>query len=200
MTRYKGNHKSATREAIVEKASAMIRKNGLDATAVTPVMSAVGLTHGGFYAHFVNKDALLEAAMTNAIAPSHLRLGMLKSLAMESGDVGLIAQRYLSAPRVADIENGCAAAALSSELHRATLAVRTAFGDGALASAKVLDDINPSIENGGWALYATLVGALSIIRALPDPAQQDAVRIGVINLFQANGLALPCPLLGKETK
>lgn len=200
MTRYKSNHKSATREAIVQKASAMIRKNGLDATGVAPVMNAAGLTHGGFYAHFANKDALLEAAMSNAIAPSQLRLAMLKNLATEAGDIGLIAERYLSSPRAADIENGCAAAALSSELHRAPLAVRAAFGDGALASAKVLDDIIPDIANGGWALYAVLVGALSIIRAVPDPDQQNAVRTGVVNLFQEIGLPLPRPLLDKEAE
>lgn len=178
----------------------MIRKNGLDATGVAPVMNAAGLTHGGFYAHFANKDALLEAAMSNAIAPSQLRLAMLKNLATEAGDIGLIAERYLSSPRAADIENGCTAAALSSELHRAPLAVRAAFGDGALASAKVLDDIIPDIANGGWALYAVLVGALSIIRAVPDPDQQNAVRTGVVNLFQQIGLPLPRPLLDKEAE
>lgn len=185
MARYNSKHKAATHEAIVQKASVMIRKNGLEATGVAHVMNAVGLTHGGFYAHFDGKEALLEAAMTEAIAPSKMRLGMLVKLAAEASDPGLVAERYLSAPRAADIENGCAAAALSSELHRAPTAVRTAFAAGASESAKVLSALVKDADNSGWAAYAMLVGALSIIRAVPDSDLQDIIRTDVIRAFRA---------------
>jgi TetR/AcrR family transcriptional regulator, transcriptional repressor for nem operon len=181
MARYQNTHKAETRAAIVKSASSMIRTNGLDNTGVAHVMNAVGLTHGGFYAHFKGKEALLKAAMDDAIAPSKMRLGMLAKAANETNDPGLIPQRYLSAPRAADIENGCAAAALASELHRAPLAVRKAFQDGASASAKALSG---STDGNGWALYAMLVGALSIIRAVPDGALQDNIREDVISAFR----------------
>jgi TetR/AcrR family transcriptional regulator, transcriptional repressor for nem operon len=181
MARYRNTHKAETRGAIVKKASGMIRTNGLDNTGVAHVMNAVGLTHGGFYAHFKGKEALLKAAMEEAIAPSKMRLGMLAKTASEANDPGLIPQRYLSAPRAADVENGCAAAALASELHRAPLAVREAFQDGAAASAKQLSE---STDGNGWALYAMLVGALSIIRAVPDGTLQAAIREDVANAFR----------------
>jgi TetR/AcrR family transcriptional regulator, transcriptional repressor for nem operon len=181
MARYDRNHKASTREAIIAKASGMIRANGLDNTGVAPVMSAVGLTHGGFYAHFAGKDALLEAAMAEAISPSKTRLAMLSTMAAETGDPGLIPQRYLSAPRAADIENGCAAAALASELHRAPMPVREAFQQGAAESAAVLSE---GTGGDGWALYAMLVGALSIIRAMPDTDLQDRVRADVGEAFR----------------
>lgn len=181
MARYQGNHKAETREAIVKKAAGMIRTNGLDNTGVAPVMNAVGLTHGGFYAHFKGKEALLEAAMEHAIAPSKMRLGMLVKLAAEAHDPGLVPEKYLAAPRTADIENGCAAAALSSELHRAPMAVRAAFQEGAATSANALSRIN---GGEGWALYAMLVGALSIIRAIPDTVVQQEIREDVARVFR----------------
>lgn len=181
MARYGQTHKASTRAAIVKKASGMIRTNGLDSTGVAHVMNAVGLTHGGFYAHFAGKEALLAAAMEEAIAPSKMRLAMLAKLAVEAGDPAMIAERYLSAPRADDIENGCAAAALSSELHRAPIAVREAFQAGATASAKALAD---GTDGDGWARYAMLVGALSIIRAIPDADLKDAIRADVARAFR----------------
>lgn len=185
MARYGQTHKATTREAIVKKASGMIRTNGLDNTGVAHVMNAVGLTHGGFYAHFAGKEALLEAAMEEAIAPSKMRLAMLVKMASEAGDPGLIAERYLSAPRAEDVENGCAAAALSSELHRAPVAVREAFQNGAAASAKALAS---GTDDDGWAHYAMLVGALSIIRAIPDADLKEAIRADVARAFRQDTL------------
>jgi TetR/AcrR family transcriptional repressor of nem operon len=184
MARYDRNHKGETRETIVKKASGMIRTNGLDNTGVAQVMNAVGLTHGGFYAHFKGKDALLEAAMAAAIAPSKMRLGMLARLASEVGDAGLIPDRYLAASRADDIENGCAAAALASELHRAPVAVREAFQQGAREAADVLAGLVAGQGEGGWALYAMLVGALSLIRAVPDPTIKDDIRNEVARAFR----------------
>jgi TetR/AcrR family transcriptional regulator, transcriptional repressor for nem operon len=186
MARYQGNHKAETREAIVKKASGMIRSNGLDNTGVAHVMNAAGLTHGGFYAHFSGKEALLEAAMEEAIAPSKIRLGMLVKMATEAQDPGLIPERYLAASRAADIENGCAAAALASELHRAPMPVRGAFQKGAEASAEALSQVN---DGEGWALYAMLVGALSIIRAVPDSDLQEEIRADIVRVFRQAALA-----------
>jgi TetR/AcrR family transcriptional regulator, transcriptional repressor for nem operon len=186
LARYGQDHKASTREAIVKKASGMIRGQGLDNTGVAHVMNAVGLTHGGFYAHFAGKEALLEAAMAEAIAPSKIRLGMLVNLATEANDPGLVPERYLAAPRAADIENGCAAAALSSELHRAPMPVREAFTEGAAASAKALAELG---DGDGWASYAMLVGALTLIRAVPDETLKDTIRADVVKAFRK--LSLP---------
>ncbi len=193
MARYGHDHKAGTHAAIVKKASGMIRTQGLANTGVAQVMQAVGLTHGGFYAHFAGKEALLEAAMAEAIAPSKTRLGMLMKLAAEADDPGLIPERYLSAPRAADIAHGCAAAALASELHRAPMPVRQAFQDGATASAAALSHFD---DGNGWARYAMLVGALSIIRAIPDEELKEAVRTDVVRAFQHETLA---PVATDET-
>jgi hypothetical protein len=92
-----------------------------------------------------------------------------------------IPERYLAASRAADIENGCAAAALASELHRAPMPVRGAFQKGAEASAEALSQVN---AGEGWALYAMLVGALSIIRAVPDSHLHEEIRADIVRVFR----------------
>lgn len=180
MARYKSGHHDATHAAILAKASEMIRERGLDGASVVEVMKAAGLTHGGFYAHFDDKTALLTEAMAEAIKPSAPRFAMLTGLATEKGDLGLIAQRYLSDDRVKDVAGGCAAAALSSELRRAPAPVREAFLKGAQATADVLEPSFPEVPTasgqGAWAIYAMLVGALALIRAVPDEATRALIR------------------------
>src|ERR1700678_1236271 len=55
--------KDAGHERIVTEASRLLRRRGVEATGVADVMTAAGRTHGGFYRHFPNKQALVAAAV-----------------------------------------------------------------------------------------------------------------------------------------
>ena len=57
-----------TRQRIVSAASSEFRRNGIVATGLSDLMSAAGLTHGGFYKHFESKDQLIAEACTAAVA------------------------------------------------------------------------------------------------------------------------------------
>ena len=61
--RYSEDHKQATHAKVLKAASRVIRENGPDRIAVAGIMAEVGLTHGGFYAHFASKDDLLVEAI-----------------------------------------------------------------------------------------------------------------------------------------
>ena len=61
-------HKTRTRARIIESAAQAFRERGLGPVAIADVMHAAGLTHGGFYAHFANKGALVAAATTQGLA------------------------------------------------------------------------------------------------------------------------------------
>jgi TetR/AcrR family transcriptional regulator, transcriptional repressor for nem operon len=54
------------RAKIVEKASSLFRKYGVDNVSVADVMGAVGMTIGGFYKHFESKDDLIQEAFSLA--------------------------------------------------------------------------------------------------------------------------------------
>lgn len=64
--RYPDEHKAQTRQRIIEEASRRFRRDGVAVTGLQPLMKALGLTHGGFYAHFASKDELVELALENA--------------------------------------------------------------------------------------------------------------------------------------
>ena len=48
-----------THQRIVQNAAQQIRVQGVNGVGIADLMGQAGLTHGGFYAHFRNKDALL---------------------------------------------------------------------------------------------------------------------------------------------
>src|SRR5690606_11646725 len=65
--RYAQDHKAQTHQRILHEAAARFRKDGIGATGLQPLMKALGLTHGGFYAHFKSKDDLVEKALRCAV-------------------------------------------------------------------------------------------------------------------------------------
>src|SRR5258708_38759124 len=56
-----------TRQRIVKTASAEFRRNGINGTGLSDLMSAAGLTHGGFYRHFDSKDQLVAESCAAAV-------------------------------------------------------------------------------------------------------------------------------------
>ena len=130
MTRYKPEHREQTHDAILVAASEILRERGFDGTGVADVMKAVGLTHGGFYAHFQNKEALLTAALERAFVESPIKFGKLAMLANKTGDAGVMAEKYLGDDRVADVASTCPSAALVSEMHRQPESVQAVFLGG----------------------------------------------------------------------
>ena len=53
------------RKRILDAAARLFRERGFESVTVAEVMSAAGLTHGGFYGHFDSKEALIDAAMAH---------------------------------------------------------------------------------------------------------------------------------------
>lgn len=54
------------RAKIVEAASRLFRHSGVDAVSISEIMTAVGMTQGGFYKHFESKEALAAEACSTA--------------------------------------------------------------------------------------------------------------------------------------
>jgi TetR/AcrR family transcriptional regulator, transcriptional repressor for nem operon len=143
-------------------------------------MKSVGLTHGGFYAHFDDKTAMLVAALDHAFVESPQNFATLAKMANAKGDAGFIAEKYLADTRVATPATGCPAAALVSELPRQPEAVQNAFEKGARATATAISSasgLTPADRSGeAWAALSLLVGALTLMRAMPDGAVRETVR------------------------
>ncbi|MQT71519.1 TetR family transcriptional regulator, partial [Pseudomonas sp. FSL R10-0071] len=54
--RYSPDHKALTHQRIIKEAACLFRRDGIGATGLQPLMKSLGLTHGGFYAHFASKN------------------------------------------------------------------------------------------------------------------------------------------------
>src|SRR6201988_5532924 len=65
--RYSKEHKFQTHARIVKKASVKLREKGAHGIGVADLMKDAGLTHGGFYAHFNSRDALVIEAFAYAM-------------------------------------------------------------------------------------------------------------------------------------
>src|SRR5688572_33455326 len=64
--RYSSAHKEAAHERIVRAAAGALRRRGITGIGIPALMKQVGLTHGGFYSHFKDRDALVVEAIRSA--------------------------------------------------------------------------------------------------------------------------------------
>lgn len=168
MVRYSADHKDRTRALIVEKTAARIRTAGLEGVGVASIMAEAGLTHGGFYAHFKSRDALLAAGITHLFESSAASLERLQE---RYGDKALdrYLDFYLSARHRDDMTSGCPVPVLSSEVQRAAPEVKAAFDAGLNRLGDTLARLMP---NGGrkqaLALLGEMAGVLALSRAVGD--------------------------------
>jgi TetR/AcrR family transcriptional regulator, transcriptional repressor for nem operon len=65
--RYEPDHKARIHRRIVKNASRQLRAKGLNGPAVTALMKASGLSHGGFYRHFGSRDDLVVEAIEESL-------------------------------------------------------------------------------------------------------------------------------------
>lgn len=163
-----------TRQRIVETAAAEFRRNGINATGLSDLMAAAGLTHGGFYRHFSSKDQLAAEACASAIdAVATWFTGPTSGERHRSGIEALVAG-YLSANHRDNPSEGCPFAALGSELARADKDTRAVATEGMLRIMGLLAQQFPGMrpdlaKRRALAAFATMVGALTLARIVTDP-------------------------------
>jgi len=71
---YSKAQKMNTRNKIMQSAAQQFRTNGMKEVSVQTLMKNAGLTHGGFYAHFKNKDHLVSEMISYAVEETLQRL------------------------------------------------------------------------------------------------------------------------------
>ena len=180
--------KEVTHERIVETAARAIRRSGYDGAGVADIMKEAGLTHGGFYAHFDSREAMLAEAADRAGAEAVAAMERIAASAPPEEALQAMLQAYLSKEHVNSVETGCATAALGSEMPRQTPAVRRA----ATRRIKEMIDLvarqspdwgQPGAHEHALVTVATMVGALILARAVDEPKLSDALRKAALNHF-----------------
>jgi TetR/AcrR family transcriptional regulator, transcriptional repressor for nem operon len=167
--------KQRTRAAILEAAAGIVRSEGVAALTISNVMSAVGLTHGGFYAHFSSRDELVAAAVAHAFTDGRSRLDSLSARLGGSEPLSAFLAVYLARQHVDAPEIGCAAPALASDSARDAVHLAAIFTEGIQEYLDALrQHVGPPFNESSTAaqssddialLLCASVGAVLIARA-----------------------------------
>src|SRR5947207_13587884 len=176
--RTSSGRKEVTHERIVNAAARAIRRSGYDGIGVAEIMKDAGLTHGGFYAHFASREAMLAEAADRAGAEGLAAVERVAAAASPRRALPALLRAYLSRAHVEGVETGCAVAALGSEMPRQAPGVRRA----ATRRIKEMIDLvarqspdwgQPGAHQHALVTVATMVGALVLARAVDDPQLSD---------------------------
>ncbi|WP_339487200.1 TetR/AcrR family transcriptional regulator [Pseudomonas sp. EL_65y_Pfl2_R95] len=165
--RYSDDHKAKTRQRIIDEAGHLFRRDGVGATGLQPLMKTLGLTHGGFYAHFKSKDELVETALAHSAeqlnaSTEHVFAG--------ANPLATFIRTYLSTAHCASPGEGCPLPTLSAELGQRgqPSPVTDEIVRNRLAAIEACLPAEDGAEQS-IVMLSALVGALVLARSVKDP-------------------------------
>lgn len=184
MPRVSQEQAKLNRQRVIEVAASLFRERGLHGVGVADIMAAAGLTHGGFYGQFANKEALAAEAFDCALAEER------------RGELDVLLATYLSREHVQTPGLGCPLAALGNDVAREPVdgPVRTRFTQGVRQLTDLLTGLFPQLSatrrrQRALATLATMVGAVVLARAVNDDALADEL-LHAARLASATGVGL----------
>ncbi|CAM3596340.1 TetR/AcrR family transcriptional regulator [Paracidovorax anthurii] len=172
--RYDAEHKQRTRERVVRETSEALREHGPDQIGVATLMARAGLTHGGFYAHFASKEALVAEAIASMFEDQRGAFDRAMQDSPPAEGLAAYIDRYLSTRHRDHRGQGCPVAALSGDLARMPASMRESFDAGV---GHMIDRIAGILHQlahehpreQAASAVAEMVGALTVARAISDP-------------------------------
>lgn len=197
--RYSPAHKVATRHRIIEAASHAFRERGVAETGVDEVMRRAGLTHGGFYAHFVDKSELVAEACAAGFAEAVPNLDRIAALPKASARIRLLIDSYLATVHRDNRSSGCLIVSVAADMARLKGSARAGYSRAFTLHldrlARALRLSADAEEN--WQqvtqLMSALVGALLFARAIDDPDQSQRILHTMRRRLKAEFCREPAP-------
>jgi TetR/AcrR family transcriptional repressor of nem operon len=167
--RYSKEHKLETHARIVKKASVRLREKGAHGIGVADLMKDAGLTHGGFYAHFDSREALVIEAFAHAMDRSTERWRQLAGQVSVQERLTTIVDAYLSPQHRDNPGSGCAVPALGAEIARESPKTRKAFAAKleqmvGMIAEQIPDATPAAARRQAMAALATMMGSLVLAR------------------------------------
>lgn len=178
--RYVKGHGLQTRSRIVEEASYGLRQGGADGMSVADLMKLAGLTHGGFYAHFESREALVIEAFALAMDRTVSRwLKLMKGMPIDER-FDVIVESYLSPRHRGDRAHGCVLPALGTDIARSSQKARRIFARKLDEMIDVVARLFPekSLKEArqiATGALATMMGSIALARAVGDKKLSDEI-------------------------
>lgn len=178
--RYSREHKFQTHARIVKKASVKLREKGAHGIGVADLMKDAGLTHGGFYAHFDSREALVIEAFTHAMDRSTEFWRKLSEETAPEKRLSKIVNTYLTPAHRDDPGHGCALPALAAEIARESVKTRRVF---ATRMEQMIDMFAAQFDGvprktarkRAMAALATMMGSLVMARTAGSGEFSDEI-------------------------
>ena len=171
--RYARDHKAATRDKILKGAVMRLKESGSGGIAIAELMKEAGLTHGGFYAHFKSRDALIEESFRQALDGIAQRWRARAGKVPAGEGLAAIVNGYLTREHRDDVTGGCALPSIGAELVRVNAKTRRIVTGrleeaiDAVASQSTACPAKAAREQAIGTI-ATMVGSLLLARAAGD--------------------------------
>jgi TetR/AcrR family transcriptional regulator, transcriptional repressor for nem operon len=170
--------KLQSHERIVEAAAQLMMESGTEAPSVAEIMSAAGLTHGGFYKHFGSREELVAAAVAQAMDASETAT---REVVEEAEDpLAAFVEWYASPAHRDDLRDGCGVARLGADALLGEERVREVYREQVERYAALLQTLlgDGTDREAALAAMSTLVGALYVARAVGDEALSEEILAG----------------------
>ena len=178
--RYSREHKFETHARIVKKASVRLREKGAHGIGVADLMRAAGLTHGGFYAHFDSREALVVEAFVYAMDRSTEHWRKIAEATPPEKRLAVIVDSYLTSLHRDDPGHGCSLPALGAEIARESPKTRKAFAAKLeqmidMLAAQIPELPRKAARKQATAAIATMVGTLMLARIAGSGGFSDEI-------------------------
>jgi len=178
--RYSREHKLETHVRIVKRASVRLREKGAHGIGVADLMKDAGLTHGGFYAHFDSREALVIEAFAHAMDRGTEHWRRLAEQTAPDKRLAAIVASYLTPAHRDDPGHGCAIPALGAEIARESPKTRKAFAAKIeqmidMLAAQIPDVPRKAARKQAMATIATMMGTLVLARVAGSGEFSDEI-------------------------
>jgi len=178
---YLPEHKSETRQRILKSARHLFNRKGFAEVTIDEVMADAGLTRGGFYNHFDNKEQLYAEAIRQFLrdSPEAWQCAYVDPSARGGQLAKLIVDAYLSKEHFDDRDGSCPMVGLPSDTARAGTTAKAAYREVLEMMAQAFEaglPTGPSARQQALSLVALCVGGMVLSRAIDDQALADNLR------------------------
>jgi TetR/AcrR family transcriptional repressor of nem operon len=178
--RYSKEHKQETHARIVKKASVRLREKGAHGIGVADLMKEAGLTHGGFYAHFDSREALVIEAFAYAMDRSVEHWRKIAAETPPEKRLATIVDSYVSTVHRDDPGRGCAVPTLGAEIARESAKTRKAFAAKLeqlidVMADQILDVPRKTARKHAMGTLATMMGTLVMSRVAGSGELSDEI-------------------------
>jgi TetR/AcrR family transcriptional repressor of nem operon len=180
LMRYSREHKLETHARIVKRASVRLREKGAHGIGVADLMKDAGLTHGGFYAHFDSREALVIEAFSHAMDQGTERWRKLAEQTPPDKRLATIVDSYLTPVHRDDPGRGCAIPTLGAEIARESPRTRKAFAAKLeqmidMIAAQIPDVPRKAARKQAMAVIATMMGTVVLARVAGNGEFSDEI-------------------------